>query len=160
MKTICDKMIRNATKDDLNMIIDLWEEMMDFHIQRSELYQMKPNAREIYTNYINDVLKSPDYILLVYEIEKEIWGYLMATESDDPPVYEGTAGMILEICVTETHRQNGIGEALLKEIEKIFIDKSIKRIECMVSDYNEISKNFWQKNGYNPYNLMCVKILH
>ncbi len=159
MKIICDKMIRNATKDDLNAIVDLWKEMMDFHIQRSELYQIKPNAQEIYTDYIKDVLKNPDYIVLVYEIENKVLGYLMATESDDPPVYEGTVGMILELCVTENHRNKGIGEELLIEIEKIFIIKGIKRMECMVSDYNEISKSFWFKNDYKPYNIMCVKIL-
>jgi L-amino acid N-acyltransferase YncA len=152
-------MIREATKDDLNVIVDLWEEMMEFHIQRSDLYQMKPNAREIYINYIKDTLKNPDYILLVYEIEDKVLGYLMATESNDPPVYEGTVGMILELSVTENHRHNGIGEELLIEIEKIFIIKGIKRIECMVSDYNEISKSFWFKNDYKPYNIMCVKTL-
>lgn len=152
-------MIRNATKDDLNAIVDLWKEMMDFHIQRSDLYEIKPNAREIYTNYIKDVLKNPDYIILVYENENKVLGYLMATESNDPPVYEGTVGMILEICVTENHRNKGIGEELLIEIEKIFIIKGIKRMECMVSDYNEISKSFWFKNDYKPYNIMCVKTL-
>ncbi|MGF7117186.1 hypothetical protein [Methanobacterium oryzae] len=66
-------MIREANKDDLGAIVDLWEEMMDFHIQKSDLYQMKPNAREIYTNYIKDAFKNPDYILLVYEIEIMSW---------------------------------------------------------------------------------------
>lgn len=120
---------------------------------------MKADAREIYTNYLKDVLKNPDYIVLVYEIENKVLGYLMATESHDPPVYEGPVGMILEICVTENHRHKGIGEELLIEIEKMFIIKSIKRIECMVSNYNEISKSFWFKNDYKPYNIMCVKTL-
>jgi len=152
-------MIREANIKDSNAVADLWQEMMDFHIERSDLYTIKPNAREIYVDYLRDVIKSPDYIILVYEMENSIIGYLTATESSDPPVYEGTAGLILEICVTESHRNNGIGEELLVEIEKYFLNKDISRFECMVSDFNEISKSFWFKNGYKTYNLMCVKKL-
>ncbi|HML04144.1 MAG TPA: GNAT family N-acetyltransferase [Methanobacterium sp.] len=152
-------MIRDAIKGDLNSIIDLWQEMMEFHIKKSDLYQMKPDAKKIYSEYLNDVLKSPDYVTLVFEDNNEVLGYLIATESNDPPVYEGTAGLILELSVTEKYRNKGIGEKLVSSIEKYFENKGIKRIECMVSDFNEISKGFWFKHGYNPYNLMCVKIL-
>lgn len=152
-------MIREANIEDIYTIVDLWQEMMDFHIERSDLYQIKPDARKIYTNYLKDVLKNPDYIVLAYEIENKVIGYLTAVESDIPPVYKETTGLILEMCVTENHRNNGIGEELLLKIEKWFMDKDINRIECMVSDFNEISKSFWFKNNYKPYNLMCVKKL-
>jgi len=152
-------MIREANNDDMDAIIGLWQEMMDFHIEKSDLYQIKPDARDIYSKYLKDVLKSPDYVVLVFEDNNEILGYLIATESDDPPVYEGTAGLILELCVNEKHRNKGIGEELVYKIEKYFKNKDIKRIECMVSDFNEISKGFWFKHEYKPYNLMCVKIL-
>ncbi len=152
-------MIREANKSDIDAIIDLWQELMDFHIERSDLYQMKPDAREIYSEYLNDVLKSPDYIPLVFENKNQILGYLIATESNDPPVYEGTAGLILELSITEKYRNKGIGEELVSGIEKYFQNKGINRIECMVSNFNEISKAFWSKNGYNTYNIMCVKLL-
>jgi ribosomal protein S18 acetylase RimI-like enzyme len=152
-------MIREANKEDLNTITDLWQEMMDFHIEKSDLYQIKPDAREIYLKYLKDVLKSPDYITLVFEGINEVLGYLIATESNEPPVYEGTVGLILELSVTRKHRNKGIGEELVTAIEKYFENKGINRIECMVSDFNEVSKGFWFKNGYKPYNIMCVKLL-
>lgn len=153
-------MIREATKEDMESIVDLWQELMDFHIERSDLYQIKSNARELYSDYLKDVMINPDYITLVFENEKGILGYLIATESNDPPVYEGTVGIVMELSVTQKHRNKGIGEKLLTHIEKKFLEKGIDRIECMVSDFNEISKRFWHKNGYEPYNLMCVKLLH
>lgn len=153
-------MIREAAKDDIEAIMDLWQEMMDFHIRRSKLYEMKLDARDIYSEYIKDILKSPDYMVLIYELENNILGYLIATESDDPPVYKETIGIISELSVAESYRNKGIGKSLLHYAEKIFINKGIKRIECMISNFNEVSKSFWKKNKYKPYNLMCVKILH
>ena len=110
-------------------------------------------------NYLKNVLRNPDYVKLVFEKEKEILAYLIATESSDPPVFEGRVGLILELSVVLKHRNKGIGEKLLGEIEKYFNDDGIKRIECMVSYFNEVSRGFWSKNGYEPYNVMCVKIL-
>lgn len=153
-------MIREANIEDISAIVDLWEEMMKFHIQKSDLYEIKPDARQIYAYYLKEVLKSHESIVLVYEIENKVVGYLMVEESLNPPVYRETRiGSIVEICITESHRNNGIGEELLTKIEKWFITKGITRVECMVSDFNEISKSFWFKKGYKPYNLMCVKRL-
>lgn len=151
-------MIRNANKGDISSITDLWEEMMEFHIQKSNLYKIKDDAREIYSNYLKEVQKNSKNIVLVYQINDEIVGYLMACESAQPPVYKETCvGDIIEIAVTEKYRKKRIGEELLKECEKIFAERGINRMECMVSNFNEISKNFWFKNGYKPYNIMCVK---
>ncbi len=152
-------MIRKGNMQDINDIIDLWQEMMDFHIQRSDLYQLKHNAREIYTEYIKNLFKHPDYIILVHEAGNKVVGYLIAMESFDPPVYAERTGLILEICVDENYRNKGIGKNLISKIEDNFIEKGIKRAECMVSDFNEVSKGFWFKRGYKPYNLMCVKLL-
>lgn len=153
-------MIRNANKEDISSIADLWEEMMQFHIQKSNLYEIKDDAREIYSNYLKEVQKNVKNIVLVYEINNEIVGYLMAGESIQPPVYKEThIGDIIDLSVTEKYQNKGIGEELLREVEKIFAKRGITRIECMVSHFNEISKNFWLKNGYNPYNVMCVKKL-
>jgi ribosomal protein S18 acetylase RimI-like enzyme len=153
-------MIRDATIKDMKSIIDLWEEMMNFHIEKSNLYLMKPNARQIYTDYLKNVLRNPDYITLVFQDENIILGYLIAMESADPPVYEGKSGLIIELSVAEKHRNKGIGEKLVAESEKYFKNKNIERVECMVSFFNEVSKGFWAKNGYRPYNIMCVKKLH
>lgn len=153
-------MIRNANKDDISSITELWEEMMEFHIQKSSLYEIKDDAREIYSNYLKEVQKNSKNIVLVYEINNKIVGYLIACESVQPPVYKETCvGDIIEIAVTEKYRKKGIGEELLEECEKIFLKRGINRVECMVSDFNEISKGFWLKNGYNPYNIMFVKKL-
>jgi ribosomal protein S18 acetylase RimI-like enzyme len=153
-------MIREANTEDITSIADLWEEMMNFHIQKSSIYEVKHDARQIYTFYLKETLKSHESIVLVCEIKNKVVGYLIAEESRIPPVYkEDKIGTIVEICITEKHRNEGIGEELVNKIEKWFISKDIYTIECVVSDFNEISKGFWFKNKYKPYNLICFKKL-
>lgn len=154
-------MIRKANVEDIPPIVNLWEEMMNLHAKKSDLYDIKPNARQIYAYYLKEVLKSSESIVIVYEIENKVIGYLMAEESLRPPVYkEERIGTVVEICVRGKHRNKGVGEELLDEIEKWFINRGITRIECIISNFNEISKGFWFKNNYKPYNLMCVKKLN
>ena len=153
-------MIREANTDDIPSIVDLWEEMMNFHIQKSSIYDIKPDARQIYEFYLKKTLKSHESTVIIYEIENKIIGYLMAEQSQLPPVYkEDTIGTIVEICITEKYRGRGIGEKLVEKIEKWFISNDIYTIECVISDFNEISKGFWFKNRYKPYNLVCLKKL-
>jgi len=151
-------MIRKANKKDMDAIVGLWEEMMKFHAKLSNLYELKTNAKETYHEYLNEILKNDAAIILVYEMENRLCGYLIAEESELPLVYKQTRiGSVLEISVTEKHQNKDIGSQLLKEIEKIFISKGIDRIECMVSCFNEISKKFWFKNGFKTYNMVCFK---
>ncbi len=153
-------MIREATLDDTESIVDLWEEMMDFHIQKSSIYEIKTNARETYKFYLKKILKNQESIVLVCEIENKVVGYIIAEESLLPPVYkEEKVGTVVEIGITEKYRNKGIGEKLLEKTEKWFVSKDINTIECVISDFNEISKGFWFKNRYQPYNLVCFKKL-
>lgn len=151
-------MIRKAEIKDKNSIIELWEEMMNFHIQKNDIYRLKPDSKKLYSNFLEESFSNDSGIILVYEFENRILGYIMAEEFIHPPVYkEDLIGMILEISITETHRNEGIGNRLLLEVEKWFKKRGIDRLECMVSDFNNVSKNFWTKNGYEPYNSICVK---
>ena len=153
-------MIREANTDDIPSIVDLWEEMMNFHIQKSSIYDIKPDARQIYEFYLKKTLKSHESTVIICEIENKIIGYLMAEQSQLPPVYkEDTIGTIVEICITEKYRGRCIGEQLVEKIEKWFISNDIYTVECVISDFNEISKGFWFKNKYKPYNLVCLKKL-
>ncbi|MDI6644740.1 MAG: GNAT family N-acetyltransferase [Methanobacteriaceae archaeon] len=153
-------MIIKATINDIEVIMKLWKEMMDFHEQLSNLYELKTNAKDIYSSYIKELLKDPNKWALVYEKNNEICAYLIAEESELPPVYKkNQLGVILELAVTKKHQNKNIGQQMLQNMEKIFLDKGITRIGCTVSCFNNVSKNFWFKNGFEPYNMMCFKNL-
>jgi len=40
--------VRKADSNDLSNIIDLWYEMMVFHVNVNDIYRLKDNAKTIY----------------------------------------------------------------------------------------------------------------
>jgi ribosomal protein S18 acetylase RimI-like enzyme len=152
--------IRDAVVEDADRIIELWLQMMRFHVERNEIYALDFDAENIYKNYLLDNMKNPEKKIIVYQSEKGIEGFLAAEVTDIPPVYlNSRIGVINEIAVEEKSRRSGVGENLLTHAEEWFSSNDIWRIECQVSVSNEVSQRFWEKQGYAPYNKLCVKII-
>jgi len=57
-------------------------------------------------------------------------------------------GKIIELIVTKKCRTNGVGQKLLEKMEKHFKDVGCKRVIIEVFEYNDIAKNFYNKNKY------------
>jgi ribosomal-protein-alanine acetyltransferase len=57
-------------------------------------------------------------------------------------------GHILTIDVAPTYRRRGIGQLLLQEIERIFMQKSVKASHLEVREDNVAAINLYRKLGY------------
>jgi len=152
--------IRNAKTEDINSIVELWYEMMLFHVNISDIYKMKANAKALYHDYVNECILDSNKEIFLYENNRIISGYIFLELTTLPPVYEeNRIGVITEIGVNSKERKGGIGKLLLNRAENWFREQDIYRAECMVSIDNPVSQSFWKKNGYEGYNEMCYKYL-
>jgi ribosomal protein S18 acetylase RimI-like enzyme len=152
--------LRPATEDDLEAIVYLWQEMMDFHIEQDAIYTLKEGAPEIYETYAAECINDDAKLTLVAEEEGEVVGYLFGEITSPPPVYPGGRwGSINEISVSEMHRKMGIGTDLLQEAERWFFKNNIRRVECRIGISNPVSQSFWKKHGYIGYMEVCTKEL-
>jgi ribosomal protein S18 acetylase RimI-like enzyme len=62
--------------------------------------------------------------------------------------FRGQLGMYLEdIYITEDHRGQGIGDAMLREIAKIAAGRGFDRIDFQVLDWNKSAIDFYEKLG-------------
>ena len=68
-------------------------------------------------------------------------------------------GIITELIVTAKTRSKGIGQKLIKELEDYFKKEGCKYVLVDVFAYNEIGKNFYNKNGYHPRMYVDIKKL-
>jgi len=153
-------LIRPAEGDDLEAVVYLWQEMMAIHIEQDVAFTLKENAVEAYEPYAESCIGNGAKLTLVAEEEGEIVGYLFGEIITPPPVFPGKKwGVVNEICVSEMHRNIGLGTELLHKAEQWFFKNDADRIECRIGVKNPVSRSFWERHGYIGYMEVCMKEL-
>ena len=143
---------RTARTKDIDTIVELWKEMMDFHFERDRHFARSSTGHEAFAKFVAEHIEKEESLVLVAEEGDAIVAYCIATISNRPPVFETTRyGAIYDLLVTRSRRRQGIGKRLVHEIERWFSQQGIHRIEARVSTRNEVSTQFWRKIGYEPY---------
>jgi ribosomal protein S18 acetylase RimI-like enzyme len=96
---------------------------------------------------------------LKYLSRKKVDNMLMVTLDDVHAGFmnfkrRGRSVYLCDIDVAERHRRNGLGSALLQELEVLEARQGMKRIRCHVNVDNEASMKFFAKNGYERVRLV------
>ena len=152
-------MIRNANKNDLNGIVELWLQMSSLHASHDASFNLKQNAQNLFKDYAKEIIEDNDKLTIVY-YDNSVLGYLFAEILNQPPVYlDEQIGLISEVSFHGDARRRGIGKKLLEHAENWLREKSVKRIDCQVATKNPISTNFWNKNGYLAHSKICSKLI-
>jgi len=144
--------IRKAIHKDVDKIISLWCDFMDFHESYDNYYKRAKNGASVFREFIDKQISDRNSLVLVGLKNKVICAYLLATIEHRPAVFsELKYGYLSDIAVAKKYRRNGIGEKLYNEAFKWFKKRKIKRIELTVATSNPISIKFWSKLGFKPY---------
>lgn len=144
--------VREAVPGDLDQIVALWVELLDFHQARDPYYTRVPDSERSSAEHFTRAMESGTSTLLVAESENSVLGYLMAHTERRPPVFVGGAVLsISDICVKSGSRRGGVGVAMVNEILRIADEMGIERVEVGYSANNELSHAFWGKMGFKPF---------
>lgn len=143
---------REAIKEDIPGLIELWKELMDFHGARDSFFSRSKEGPENFGNFLLENIRKDDAIVYIAETEKEVVGYILAMIQDYPPVFEVKQyGLISDLAVTSKYRRTGIGMHLVSIAKEWFILKGMIRTEIGVAASNEISTSFWTKMEFRVY---------
>jgi GNAT superfamily N-acetyltransferase len=151
--------IRPAKRNDIDGLLEVWKEHMDFHSERYPLFTRSAEGHIKFAEFLKKHWNDPDWAVFVAE-EGTIVGYCLATVMDYPPVFNVRKfGFIQDMAVTAAHRRRGIGTKLLERLEIWFKERGVRRIELQALIGNEVSQSFWRKRGYEPYLNRCARNL-
>jgi ribosomal protein S18 acetylase RimI-like enzyme len=90
---------------------------------------------------IQKKLKYDPDLFLVAEMEGKIIGTVVGG-------FDGRRGMVYHLAVREENRKQGIGEALMNELEKRLKAKGCIRCYLMVTRENTNAMQFYEKHGW------------
>jgi ribosomal protein S18 acetylase RimI-like enzyme len=91
------------------------------------------------------LLRDPDLFLLA-EIDGELVGAVLGG-------FDGRRGMVYHLAVAPLWRRQGIGEALMKELERRLKEKGCIRYYLLVTQGNDDAIRFYEDEGWERMNL-------
>jgi ribosomal protein S18 acetylase RimI-like enzyme len=124
--------IRPCRHDECPAILDLWKSAGSIPSVTDSL-----RALEL-------VLRRGDDLLLVAEYDNRIIGTIMGG-------WDGWRANIYRLAVLPQYRRQGIGRALVREIEERLRLKGASKISIMVEGNNELAKIFWNALNDSGY---------
>lgn len=144
--------IRQGGLQDMRQLLVLWHELMEFHRQRDPFFTRAGDGDAHFLAHLRDVLGKPSWRLLVAERERRLVGYCLAGILRYPGVYERPRfGWIQDFVVTESARRSHVGTRLFEAAADWLRGQGVDRIELEVAVTNEVSTEFWQRQGFEPF---------
>jgi len=135
--------IRQATPDDLTLILDFVKELADYE---NALDEVKATTDDLHSALFGEQAKS---YCVICESNGEPAGFALYFYNFS--TWLGKFGLFLEdLYVTPSHRGTGAGKALLKHLAQLAIDNDCGRFEWNVLDWNEPSIKFYESFGAQP----------
>ncbi len=147
-------LIRTATLKDVEIIIQLWKEMMKYHSEMSPLFYLAEDSEKYYRMYLVNSLNNPEVLYTVSENDGFPSGYARGSIVNRAPIFEKRRiGMINEIFVLPQFRNSGLGSELTKSLTKWFNTKGIEYIELEVAWENKAGIEFWKRLGFTNFKI-------
>ena len=125
-------------------------------IQDERQYDKTIDKDFVVNNYFKNAILNKNNILLCYEENSIIKGYIYLKEITN----NNKKGYMIDgIYVDEEYRQNGIAKALINESIKIINNTDAKFIDINVLANNKIARKIYESFGFNEFKLTLQKEL-
>jgi ribosomal protein S18 acetylase RimI-like enzyme len=144
--------IRQARPQDLDEILRLWVQMVEFHTELDPALHMRTDgeALESMRTYLQAGLENPGSRLLVAEIPHApgLAGFLFAhVRNISPLAVPPTAGFVSDICVDDHLRRHGIGQELFRAARDWLRERGQTIVRLNAATSNPVSQAYWRAMG-------------
>lgn len=145
--------IRDATRADLDAIVDRWIELMEAHAElHPELYRPAEHGRGTYRSYLRERIGGKRSAVLVAEVEGEVVGYVLGGAGLRAPFFEvREVGMVYDIAVSPGSRRQGVAQALVDTLLERFRGWGLEHVQVSFSPHNPAASKFWPAQGFEPF---------
>lgn len=147
---------RKYQKSDFNGLVNCMIQLQDYLISIDPLkllHRPSEYGKQYTKNLIKKINKS-DGIIFLAQHENEIVGCIAGiiekqSKEDLLELVPKKTGRIIELIVSEKHRDKGIGKELMRLVEDYFRKKKCDFVRVEVFEPNHAAINFYKKLAYN-----------
>lgn len=130
-----DKMIKKASLEDLEEVYQLMCILENKELNKEHFIQVYKQG-----------LENSDLVYLVYKKEK-VLGFISFIVHHYMH-HDKDTGEIIELVVLPECRSQRIGDQLIREVEKIAVERNLEQIELSTSTYRKDAHRFYENHGY------------
>ncbi|KXA89483.1 hypothetical protein AKJ57_05270 [candidate division MSBL1 archaeon SCGC-AAA259A05] len=149
---------RKAERSDLNELMRLWEEFLDYNLQSIEnskkrrWMELTEDASEKSRSHFKNQIEQDDNLVLLAEKDNEIIGYIVASLEERPPIFKKRKlGKLNELFVNQDYRNEGLGKKLVENAKDWLKDKGVNLLKVRILEANKKANKFWKSRGFKNH---------
>ena len=144
--------VREATKRDVERVVELWAKHVDFHAECDARFLRMDGSEDGFARHLCDRIDESDHLLLVAEIDGDVVGFLNGELLKYPPCFaQREHGFIDNLAVSARWQRHGVGTTLLQHAMTWFAANGVPTVEGKVLLSNPVAMGFWRKTHFEPY---------
>ncbi|MBW2280428.1 MAG: GNAT family N-acetyltransferase [Deltaproteobacteria bacterium] len=146
--------VRAALAEDIEAVVRLWIDLIEYHRSLDPDYPPLPNLRETLRAEARRGVDMEHCEVFVALSSSDgaadgLVGFLFAELEPRPAgVPVPPTGQIHELWVDPERRRAGVGRALVDEADAFFAARGSARVSVRVEEPNEAGREFWRRLGF------------
>ena len=144
--------IRDAKEQDLEAVVDLWEELAKYHAGLSDEFSLAWDSRRRWSKYLRLKFGEISTKLIVAVEEEKIVGFMLCMLSPNYPIFkERKIGLISDVYVLEERRRKGVAKMMLDVAVKWFRKNKVRSVHLSAAAANPDGQGAWKQLEFEPY---------
>jgi ribosomal protein S18 acetylase RimI-like enzyme len=140
--------IKEAQASDHKSISHLLANGAELHHQALPCLHAFPDLPAI-EQFVSNIVQDENEHLLVAELNEAIVGFVhFNVRTDEPPMVARSYLFVSSLVIQESHRRQGIGEALMERVHQWADEHEIEEVQLGVYEFNTEAMSFYEKIGY------------
>ncbi|HKP37465.1 MAG TPA: GNAT family N-acetyltransferase [Pyrinomonadaceae bacterium] len=141
-------LIRELTAGDWRPLERLWNSLYEHQRAHGMLLEVPPQGYELWIKSLQPLLGRFAFVFVAEE-SNSIVGFLAGRLRAAPSQFGGAQlGHVSEVFVSDSHRQRGIGGALLTAATDWFRKRGIRHVDLPVLANNLAGREFYRSHGW------------
>lgn len=151
--------IKQADKEDIETLTELWYSLAEGMEEYSELNELKNNAKEDSRDGFSKLFEDEDTTIFLMDTEEETIGFMVLQEGEHPSRVHENYVSIVDLFVKENYRSQGYGTEMIEKAEEYAEKQDCDYLKVSSEWKNKEARRFYERNDFEEKKVEYTKKL-